>query len=61
MDQVRPPESDRLGTQYLIDEDDLDWLTSPFPLSLPASWQRAATVEPMPDVLAAIRSSRIAR
>jgi len=51
----------RIGTQHLIEEDDLDRLTSASRLSLPMSWQKTATGEPMPDVLAAIRSSRTER
>jgi excisionase family DNA binding protein len=51
----------RVGTQHLIDESDLDRLTRGSILSLPPGWRRTATGEPMPDVLAAIRSSRTAR
>ena len=51
----------RIGTQHLIDEEDLARLESDALLPLPASWQRTATGEPMPDVLASIRSSRAAR
>ncbi len=51
----------RIGTQHLIDEEDLARLASDSTLPLPASWQRTATGERMPDVLAAIRSSRAAR
>jgi len=51
----------RIGTQHLIDEDDLARLASDSTLPLPATWQRTATGERMPDVLAAIRSSRAAR
>jgi excisionase family DNA binding protein len=51
----------RIGTQHLIDEDDLARLESASTLSLPLSWQRTATGERMPDVVAAIRSSRAAR
>ncbi|HAC47358.1 MAG TPA: hypothetical protein DCF65_15010 [Chloroflexi bacterium] len=51
----------RVGTQHLIDETDLDRLTRGSTLSLPPSWRRTATGEPMPDVLAAIRSSRTGR
>jgi excisionase family DNA binding protein len=51
----------RIGTQHLIEEEDLANLTSDAALPLPASWQRTATGERMPDVLAAIRSSRAAR
>jgi excisionase family DNA binding protein len=51
----------RIGTQHLIDEEDLARLESDAMLPLPASWQRTATGERMPDVLAAIRSSRAGR
>jgi excisionase family DNA binding protein len=51
----------RIGTQHLIDEEDLARLESDAMLPLPASWQRTATGERMPDVVAAIRSSRAAR
>ena len=51
----------RIGTQHLIDEEDLARLESEAGLALPASWQRTATGERMPDVVAAIRSSRTAR
>ena len=53
--------STRVGTQHLIDEGDLARLEVDAILPLPASWQRTATGERMPDVLAAIRSSRTAR
>ena len=52
----------RIGTQHMIDEVDLAQLTEANAvLVLPAGWRRTATHEPMPDVIAAIRSSRTAR
>ena len=51
----------RIGTQHLIDEEDLARIVSDAPLPLPASWQKTATGERMPQVLAAIRSSRAGR
>ncbi len=51
----------RIGTQHLIDEEDLARVVSDAPLPLPASWQKTATGERMPQVLAAIRSSRAGR
>ncbi len=51
----------RIGTQHLIDEEDLARVVSDAPLPLPASWQKTATGERMPHVLAAIRSSRAGR
>jgi excisionase family DNA binding protein len=52
----------KIGTQHLIDEDELARLTEmKTTLPLPAGWRRTATRDPMPDVLAAIRSSRAGR
>jgi excisionase family DNA binding protein len=52
----------RVGTQHLIDEDELARVTQvKATLPLPAGWRRTATRDPMPDVLAAIRSSRAGR
>ncbi len=52
----------KIGTQHLIDEDELAELTQmKATLPLPAGWRRTATREQMPDVLAAIRSSRAGR
>lgn len=52
----------KIGTQHMIDEGDLAAFTeADAVLPLPAGWRRTATKEPMPDVIAAIRSSRAAR
>lgn len=52
----------RVGTQHMIDDGDLAALTEhKVLLPLPVGWRRTATKEPMPDVIAAIRSSRAAR
>src|SRR5260370_40969787 len=51
----------RIGTQHLIEGDDLARPTDDATLPMPASWKRTATGERMPDVIAAIRSSRAAR
>jgi excisionase family DNA binding protein len=51
----------RIGTQHLIDEEDLARLESDSTLPLPTLWRQTATGERMPDVVAAIRSSRAAR
>jgi excisionase family DNA binding protein len=51
----------RIGTQHLIDEAELDRIESESVLPLPATWKRTATGERMPDVVAAIRSSRAGR
>lgn len=54
--------SERVGTQHLVREEDLDqvgsgWETGP----LPKEWQTTATGEPMPDVVKLIRLSRQGR
>jgi excisionase family DNA binding protein len=52
----------KVGTQHLIDEDELARLTEmKATLPLPAGWRLTATRDQMPDVLAAIRSSRAGR
>jgi len=52
----------KIGTQHVIDEDELAGLTKlKATLPLPAGWRRTATRQEMPDVLAAIRSSRAGR
>ena len=51
----------KVGTQHLVDEADLERLTVSATLPLPDSWRRTATGEPMPDVVAAIRDSRAGR
>ncbi len=52
----------KIGTQHLIDEAELAGLTEMrTTLPLPAGWRRTVTHEHMPDILAAIRSSRAGR
>jgi excisionase family DNA binding protein len=51
----------KIGTQHLIDEADLAGVTGDATLPLPTSWRRTTTGEAMPDVVAAIRSSRTGR
>ncbi len=52
----------RIGTQHMIEETDLAELTeAKSVLAVPAGWRRTATGEAMPDVVAAIRSSRTGR
>jgi excisionase family DNA binding protein len=53
--------SQRVGTQHLIDESDLEALLPVAADSHPPAWRRTATGEPMPDVLRAIRRSRDGR
>lgn len=53
--------SQRIGTQYLVDEGDLDDLVAPPTLAVPAGWKRTATGEPMPGILDALDRSRAGR
>jgi excisionase family DNA binding protein len=50
----------KIGTQHVIEPEDLDALTGKDTLEVPEGWVRTATGEPMPDVVAAIRRSRAA-
>ncbi|MBW3603509.1 MAG: helix-turn-helix domain-containing protein [Actinobacteria bacterium] len=47
----------KVGLQHMIDEDDLP-ASADATVELPASWRRTATGDPMPDVVAAVRSAR---
>jgi excisionase family DNA binding protein len=52
----------KVGTQHMIEESDLAELTEGRSmLPLPAGWRRTAAHGAMPDVVAAIRSSRAGR
>ncbi len=52
----------KVGTQHMIEESDLAELTEAKSLlPLPAGWRRTAAHGVMPDVVAAIRSSRAGR
>ena len=51
----------KIGTQHVIEESDLDPLLDDETLPVPDSWGRTATGEPMPNVVRAIRLSRIGR
>jgi excisionase family DNA binding protein len=51
----------KVGTQHVIDEDDLERLTGADTLPLPPEWSSTSTGEPMPDLVAAIRESRAGR
>lgn len=50
----------KIGTQHLVDEDDLRRLLSreSDTLPTPAAWARTHSGAPMPDVVAAVRRSR---
>ena len=52
--------AERIGTQWVIEEEDLDAvMNGGMSLPLPEGWKRTITGEPMPDVVAAIRRSRM--
>jgi excisionase family DNA binding protein len=51
----------KVGTQHVIDEDDLERLTSASTVPLPKEWASTSTGEAMPDVVAALRESRAGR
>jgi excisionase family DNA binding protein len=50
--------SQKVGTQHLIDEADLDAATASEYLPLPDSLRVTATGEPLPDILELLRLSR---
>jgi excisionase family DNA binding protein len=51
--------SQKVGTQHLVDEHDLDQLAEPSEmLPLPEEWKRTRTGRPMPDWVAIVRRSR---
>jgi excisionase family DNA binding protein len=52
--------SRKVGTQHLIEEQDLDAVAAPDAerLPLPPDWRTTFWGEPMPDVVAAVRRSR---
>ena len=50
----------KVGTQHVIEAEDLDELLGGDTLPVPDGWTRTATGEPMPDVVAAVRRTRAA-
>ena len=50
--------SRRVGTQHLIDEQELDGLMAPVELPVPESWGEPITGRPLPNVVAIIRRQR---
>jgi len=55
-------QSQKVGTQHLIDEADLDEAAgSGHSLPLPKGWETTFTGEPMPDWVALVREAREAR
>lgn len=51
----------KVGTQHVIEEDDLERLTGTSTLPLPKNWASTSTGEPMPDLVVALRQSRAGR
>ncbi|HEX9376244.1 MAG TPA: helix-turn-helix domain-containing protein [Actinomycetota bacterium] len=54
--------SQRVGTQHLVDERELDALAATWQTAtLPPGWRRMASGEPMPDVVRLVREAREGR
>jgi excisionase family DNA binding protein len=51
----------RIGTQHVIEESDLELLLEDEELPGPKGWERMADGRPMPNVVRAIRLSRVGR
>jgi len=51
----------RIGTQHIIEEGDLEALLEDEELPLPAAWARMPDGRPAPNVVRAIRLSRLGR
>ena len=49
----------KIGTQHVIEESDLQPLLDEDSVPLPAPWGKTITGEPMPDVVRAVRLSRL--
>lgn len=49
----------KVGTQHVIDEADLDHFIEGDTLPMPPPWGKTITGEPMPNVVRALRLSRI--
>jgi excisionase family DNA binding protein len=52
--------SHKVGTQHLIEEDDLAEVAEVRTLPLPPGWDRTGDGKPMPDFVAIIRAHRMA-
>jgi len=50
--------SRKIGTQHIIEEDDLEDMLGDEMLPLPPSWRRTITGEPMPNWLRLLREDR---
>ncbi len=53
--------SQKVGTQHLIAEADLDALDEDDQLPLPRAWQRMSDGRPMPNIVRAVRLAREGR
>jgi excisionase family DNA binding protein len=53
--------SQRVGTQHLVDERELDAMIAGLELTVPDTWQQTATGEPMPSIVDALDRSRSSR
>ncbi|CAN5228475.1 hypothetical protein BH20ACT9_BH20ACT9_13310 [soil metagenome] len=53
--------SQRVGTQHLVDESELDALTGDEQLPLPPEWGTTIDGGPMPNIVRAVRESRRGR
>lgn len=51
----------KVGTQHIIDEADLEAVSERCSLPVPDSWRVTLTGEPMPDILAELDRQRAAR
>lgn len=51
----------KVGTQHVVDEDDLRSLFKGDGLPLPPAWKKTSTGEPMPNVVHSVRRSRAGR
>ena len=51
----------KVGTQHVIDEEDLKGLFKGDVLPMPADWKKTSTGETMPNVVHAVRRSRAGR
>jgi excisionase family DNA binding protein len=51
----------KVGTQHVVDEEDLKRLARGGLLPLPPVWKKTSTGEPMPNVVDAVRRSRAGR
>jgi len=50
----------RVGTQHVVEDVDVEALMAGS-VAVPPGWTRTATGEPMPDVVSALRASRLGR